>query len=47
VALLRRSVPAAAPWAPTVDLNHAPRVAPPALGAIERDSGPLPAQWRP
>jgi hypothetical protein len=45
--LLGRAVPAAAPWLPTVDLLQAPRGARPALGALERDAGPLPAAWRP
>jgi hypothetical protein len=45
--LLGRPSVAAARWAPTNDLLLAPRGLRPALGALERDAGPLPSAWRP
>jgi hypothetical protein len=45
--LLGRASTAAGPWAPSNDLLRAPRGPRPALGALERDAGPLPSAWRP
>ena len=45
--LLGRPSVAAGPWVPANDLLLAPRGLRPALGALERDAGPLPSAWRP
>lgn len=45
--LLGRTAAAATAWLPATDVNQMPRGPRPALGAVERDAGPLPAGWRP